>query len=89
MVNNVQRCLLELLFVCQSMPIVSFRKIIRTGGSRTVALPPAWLNALDLKLGSVLLMVADGVILITPPGMKLQPKQLDPLIEVINRSATK
>jgi antitoxin component of MazEF toxin-antitoxin module len=71
------------------MPITSSRKIIQVGGSRSVSLPPGWLDAAGLGLGDQILLVADGVVLIAPKGTKLQSKQLDPLIEVVNRSAEK
>jgi antitoxin component of MazEF toxin-antitoxin module len=71
------------------MPIASVRKIIQVGGSRSVSIPPDWLDAAGLDLGDQILLVADGVILIAPKGIKLQPKQLEPLIEIVNRRGVK
>jgi antitoxin component of MazEF toxin-antitoxin module len=71
------------------MPFVSSRRIIQVGGSKTVAVPPAWLDACELDLGDKVLLVADGAVLIVPPGMRLTSKQLEPLIEIVNRSAAK
>jgi antitoxin component of MazEF toxin-antitoxin module len=77
--------LLELPYEPYLMPIISARKIIQVGGSKSVSLPPGWLDAAGLDLGDQILLVADGVILIAPKGTRLEPKQLYPLIEVINR----
>ena len=65
------------------MPIISERKIIQVGGSRSVSLPPGWLNAAGLDLGDEIVLVADGVILIAARGTKLRPKQLRPLIHIV------
>ena len=70
------------------MPIVNMRKVIQAGGSKAVALPPAWLRALNLDLGSDLLLVADGAILIVPQNMRLQSKSLEHLVQVVNRNGS-
>jgi antitoxin component of MazEF toxin-antitoxin module len=92
-VNEVNHCLLEVLFegIVEGllMPIVSIRNIIQAGGCKTVAIPPAWLRAFHLDLGDRVLMVADGVIVIAPTGTKLESKQLQLLIDVVNRSDVK
>jgi antitoxin component of MazEF toxin-antitoxin module len=71
------------------MPFASIRKIIQVGGSKTVALPPPWLEALNLGLGDELLVLADGALLVVPPGQRVQVKQLQTLADIANRRASK
>jgi antitoxin component of MazEF toxin-antitoxin module len=62
---------------------------MRVGGSKTVALPPPWLEALNLGLGDKLLVLADGALLVVPPGQRVQVKQLQTLVDIANRRAAK
>ncbi len=71
------------------MPFASVRKIMQVGGSKTVALPPYWLEAFNLRLGDELLVLADGIVLVVPPGERVQPKQLQVLAQIANRRASK
>lgn len=71
------------------MPFASVRKILRVGGSKTVALPPSWLEAFGLGLGDELLVLADGALLVVPPGQRVQVKQLQTLADIANRRANK
>jgi antitoxin component of MazEF toxin-antitoxin module len=71
------------------MPFASVRKIMQVGGSKTVALPPSWLEAFNLRLGDELLVVADGIVLIVPPGQRVRCKQVEALAQIANRKATK
>jgi antitoxin component of MazEF toxin-antitoxin module len=71
------------------MPFASIRKIMQVGGSKTVALPPPWLEALNLGLGDELLVLADGALLVVPPGQRVQVKQLQTLADIANRRVAK
>jgi len=71
------------------MPFVSVRKILQVGGSKTVALPPPWLEAFGLGLGDELLVLADGALVVMPLGQRVQVKQLQTLADIANKRATK
>ena len=71
------------------MPIRTKRRIIAVGGSKSVSLPPCWLDAADLDLGDEVTMVADGVVLIAVKGTRIDAKHLAPLVQIINRGASK
>lgn len=71
------------------MPITTVRRIMQVGGSKTVALPPGWMEAADLNLGDQVRVVADGAVLIMPIGMRLGLEQVQALVEIANRTTTK
>ena len=50
-----------------------------------MSLPPCWLDACELGLGDQVLLVADGAVLIVPPGVRLTSKQLEPLVTIVNK----
>lgn len=54
------------------------RRIMKEGGSKTIALPPHWLRALGLDAGDQLEVIYDSVILIKPID-----EQID--IEILSR----
>lgn len=47
------------------------RKILRVGGSKTVAMPPDWLRALELDLGDLVEVVYDSIVLVMPKTQEL------------------
>ena len=53
------------------MPAKTERKILQSGDSKVMALPPDWLRAFNLKIGDVIEILYDSVILIRPKGLKL------------------
>ena len=55
-------------------PAKTERKVIRVGGSQAVALPPHWLCAFNLKVGDVLDIIYDNVVIIKPKRAKLDPE---------------
>jgi antitoxin component of MazEF toxin-antitoxin module len=65
------------------MPAVSKRKVLKVGGSRTVALPPQWLDAFNLTIGNEVEVVYDSIVLIRPAGMKLDHILLKKEIELL------
>jgi len=71
------------------MPITSARKIIQVGGSKSISLPPSWLDAAGIKLGDKVTLVAGDVVLIVPSGTKVHAKQLNGLAEIANRRTAK
>jgi antitoxin component of MazEF toxin-antitoxin module len=71
------------------MPIVATRRVIQVGHSKAVSLLPGWLEAANLQLGDSVLVIADGVVLIVPQGLKLQRSDVETLVEVANRKNTK
>jgi len=53
------------------MPAKTTRKILKVGGSKTVALPPDWLRALELDLGDVVEVLYDTIVIIKPQQIGL------------------
>ena len=53
------------------MPARSERRILAVGGSRAVALPPDWLEAVDLKTGDTVDVIYDSVVLVKPQGFRI------------------
>jgi antitoxin component of MazEF toxin-antitoxin module len=61
------------------------RKILKEGGSRTVALPPHWLNALGLDRGDVVEVVYNDLVLVMPIDFSVDPDSLRRELEWIMR----
>jgi len=55
-------------------PAKTERKVIRVGGSQAVALPPHWLCAFNLKVGDVVDVIYDSVVIVKPKRAKLDPE---------------
>jgi len=55
------------------MPAVPKRKVLKVGGSGTVALPPHWLDPFKLDIGDELELIYDSIVSIKPAGIKLNP----------------
>ena len=53
------------------MPALSQRRILSVGGSKAVALPPAWLAALGLDIGDDVIILYDSIVMIKPKGLKV------------------
>ena len=53
------------------MPARVNRKIIRTGKSKAVALPPDWLRAFNLDAKDSVEIVYNAVVIIKPKALKL------------------
>lgn len=50
----------------------TIRKIMKDGGSKTIALPPHWLQAVGADVGDRLEIIYDSVILIKPVGERIE-----------------
>lgn len=53
------------------MPLKSERKIIEVGGSRSVTIPPSWLDAYGLRLGDTVEVFADSLLFVKPKNLVL------------------
>lgn len=53
------------------------RKILKEGGSRTVALPPIWLHAHGLAKGDVVELIYDEHVTIRPVSLPLKHELLE------------
>ena len=67
------------------MPAKTVRKILKTGGSRLVALPSDWLRALKLDAGDTVEILYDFIVLIKPRGMRLDIDLLLKELEALAR----
>jgi antitoxin component of MazEF toxin-antitoxin module len=67
------------------MPAVSKRKVLKVGGSKTVALPPQWLNAFKLDIGNEVELIYNSVVLIKPAGIKLDNSLLKEEIKLLTK----
>lgn len=47
-------------------PMAEIRKLIKTGDSTAVTLPPSWLKRYGLKAGDRVAVVTDGIVKIIP-----------------------
>jgi antitoxin component of MazEF toxin-antitoxin module len=64
---------------------VERRRIMRDGGSRTVALPPHWLDAQRLEKGDTVEVVYNDLILVLPIDFSLEPDSIRRELECISR----
>ena len=55
-------------------PAKTESKVIRVGGSQAVALPPHWLCAFNLKVGDVVEIIYDSVVIVKPKRARLDPE---------------
>ena len=53
------------------MPAKMKRKILKTGDSKVVALPPDWLRAFKIQLGDSVDIFYNSIVFIKPRGFKL------------------
>lgn len=66
-------------------PAKTERKVIRVGGSHAVALPPHWLCAFNLKVGDVLDVIYDSVVIVKPKQAKLDPELFLRELEILTK----
>lgn len=65
------------------MPARKDRKVLSSGDSKVVALPPDWLRALNLKVGDVVDLMYNSVVIIKSKGTKLDPALILKEIELL------
>lgn len=53
------------------MPMKTHRKILQSGGSRVVTLPPDWLRIYNLDVGDTVEIIYGSIVIIKPKDMKL------------------
>ena len=68
------------------MPAKIERKILKTGDSRSAALPPNWLRMFKLKAGDAVDIIYNAIVIVKPKGFKLDKefllKELNLIIEL-------
>jgi antitoxin component of MazEF toxin-antitoxin module len=65
------------------MPARIERKILETGTSRAVALPPDWMRALKLDKGDPVDVLYNFIVLVKPKNVKLDPEFLRKELEIL------
>jgi len=55
------------------MPAKIERKILRSGDSKVMALPPDWLRAFNINVGDDIIMIYNTIVIVKPKGFKLDP----------------
>lgn len=65
------------------------RKVLKSGASKVVALPPDWLRALNLGVGDTVELLYDSVVIVKPKGVKLDPALLSKELEALANLETK
>ena len=69
----------------KGIPAKTKRKILKSGGSRVIALPPDWLCALGLKPGDDVEVLYGSIVIIKPKHVDLDAEMLrrefSPLID--------
>jgi len=53
------------------MPAKNTRRILKSGSTKTVALPPDWLRALKLGLGDPVDVFYDSIVLVVPKDSEI------------------
>ncbi len=66
------------------MVSITKRRILRDGGSRALALPPHWLDALGLDCGDTLEVIYDDVVVIRPLGCEVEPAAIAKELSLLN-----
>jgi antitoxin component of MazEF toxin-antitoxin module len=51
------------------MPAICERRILAVGGSKAVAIPSDWLAAFELRLGDIVEVIHDSIVLVKPQEM--------------------
>jgi len=68
------------------MPAKIERKILRSGSSKVVALPPDWLRAFNINVGDKIELLYGLVVIVKPKGFKfnldLLRRELDLIMEL-------
>jgi len=65
------------------MPARTTRTILQAGSSRAVVLPPDWLRALNLDVKDTVEVLYNFIVLIKPPGVKLDPAFMAKELEIL------
>jgi antitoxin component of MazEF toxin-antitoxin module len=70
------------------MVSITKRRINKSGGSKTVALPPDWLDAMGLSKGDDVQVIYDDVVVVKPLYVKVDPESVKKELEALNRRLT-
>lgn len=65
------------------MPAKMVRKVLPTGDSKAIALPPDWLRMFKLKQGDYVEVVYNAIVIIKPPRLRLDTEFLRKELELI------
>jgi len=65
------------------MPSKIERKILKTGDSKVVALPPNWLRMFKLDIGDKVDVLYNSIVIVKPKGFKLDTAFLKKEFELI------
>jgi len=53
------------------LPAKIERKVLKTGDSKVMAIPPDWARMFNIKVGDKIVCLYDTILIYKPPGMKL------------------
>ena len=67
------------------MPAKTTRRILKTGDSKAVALPPDWLRMFGLDIGDEVDCIYGSVVIFKPKGVSLDIDVLKKELELIER----
>lgn len=67
------------------MPAKIERKILRSGDSKTTALPPDWLRIFGLDVGDTIDIFYNSIVIVKPQNFKLDPDFLKKEFDLILR----
>ena len=67
------------------MPIVLERKLVKTGTSTTINLPPDWLRTLKLGVGDVVELLCDSVIVVRRKDLEFDAEMLKREIDTLHQ----
>lgn len=65
------------------MPAKLIRKVLRSGDSKAVTLPPDWARIFSINIGDAVDLLYDTIVIIKPRGIKLDPDFLLKEFELI------
>jgi len=65
------------------MPARSERKILKSGDSKVVALPPDWIRAMKARLGDAVDILYNSIVLIKTKNLRLDPDFLRKEFEIM------
>lgn len=69
------------------MPSKIDRKILRSGDSKVVGLPPNWLRMNRLKVGDTVALYYGSVVLIVPKNFVFDPEFLSKEFQLLSRQS--
>ena len=71
------------------MPAKTCRKILKSGTSKVIALPPDWLKAFNLKTGDDVEVLYNFIVLVKPKNVEVDFKFLKKELEILEQLENK